>query len=321
MSINNNSHLTPSFLFRNKHFNTLYRYLKNKENVVFTRERMHTNDGDFIDLDISTVNSKKVILSIHGLEGSSKSSYIQSLTQEANKQNYDVIAMNLRGCSGEPNLLLPSYHSGKTSDLLEVIQHVENKKQYEELHLVGFSLGGNLTLKLLGENPKVLPSILKSAVAISVPCDLKGSADVLNIGFNKLYQYEILKSLKAKALEKLKQFPNSDIDKNKIINAKNFTTYDEYLTAKINGFDSANDYYTKSSSKQFIKGIRTPSLIINALDDSFLSDSCYPYKEVTENKNTQLLTPKYGGHVGFYTGFKTEKNLWLERKILSFFKQ
>lgn len=321
MSSKSESIFKPSFLFRNKHFNTLYRFFLYTNLVSFTRERMLTSDDDFIDLDISAVQSDKVIIAVHGLEGSSNSSYIKSLTKVSNQQNYDVIAVNLRGCSGEPNLHLASYHSGKTSDLLEVIEHVRDKKNYKEIHIVGYSLGGNLTLKLMGELKSKFPQKLKSATGVSVPCDLKGSSEVLNIGFNKLYQYGILKSLLKKAKIKLDQFPNSIINKEKLLKAKNFRDFDEHFTAVANGFTSADDYYKKSSCKQFIKDIKVSSLIISALDDSFLSESCYPFEEVKNNKKVKLLTPKYGGHVGFYASFNKNKNYWLEEQIVSFIKQ
>ncbi len=313
-----NNQFKPNLFFRNKHFNTLYRFFLNTTSVSFTRERMDTSDSDFIDLDVSSVKSNKVIIAIHGLEGSSDSSYIKSLTQYANQQKYDVIVMNQRGCSGEPNLLLSSYHSGKTNDLLEVIHFVEKKELYNEIHIVGYSLGGNLTLKLMGELGKNHLSIIKTATGVSVPCELKGSSEVLNNGFNKLYQHGILQSLLKKAEQKMEKFPNSGIDKDKILKAKNFEAYDEYFTAVVNDFQSADDYYKKSSCKQYIKDIKVPSLIISALDDSFLSDDCYPYEEVKNNKYVQLLTPKYGGHVGFYTSFNKEKNYWLEKQIIDF---
>ena len=312
------SSFKPNFLFRNKHFNTLFRFIFNTPSVSFKRERMITSDNDFIDLDIASVQSNKAIITIHGLEGSSQSSYIQSLTKFANKNKYDVIAMNLRGCSGEPNLQLASYHSGKTSDVLEVIHYIETKNKYSEIHIVGYSLGGNLTLKLVGEFGVDSPNMLKSAVGVSVPCDLKGSSQVLNNGFNKFYKYGILKSLLTKAKGKLEQFSNHEIDKKKLLNSKTFIDFDNNLTAPLNGFKNSDDYYKQSSCKQYIKDIRLPSLIISALDDSFLSESCYPYKEVSNNDFVRLITPKYGGHVGFYSGFTKKSNYWLEEQIISF---
>ena len=311
----------PNIFFRNKHFNTLYRFILSTSTIDFVRERMTTNDLDFIDLDISSVESKSVIIAIHGLEGSSKSSYIQSLTVYANKNEYDVVVMNLRGCSGEPNKLLSSYHSGKTDDLKQVIDYIIKKKKYKCIHIVGYSLGGNLALKLMGEFGEKFPKILKSAIGISVPCDLEGSSEVLNKGFNKVYQYGILNSLLIKAKHKLSQFPNSGIRKEKLSKVSSFLDFDEYFTAPLNGFSSAKDYYTRSSCKPFLKDIKVPSMMIAALDDSFLSESCYPYQEAKENDNFFLLTPKFGGHVGFYSGFQKKNNYWLEKKILVFIYQ
>ncbi len=311
---------TPNLFFRNKHFNTLYRYYRNKTLVSFSRKRIPTKDTDFIDLDISSVQSDKAIIAIHGLEGSSNSSYIKSLTLLANQQNYDVIALNLRGCSGEPNWTLGSYHSGKTSDLAEVIRYIEQQYTYKQLHLVGYSLGGNITLKFMGELSNNLPEVLKSAVAVSVPCDLKGSAKAIDQFSNKLYQNNFLKTLREKAKYKMEKFPNAKLRTKKVLNAKNFTEFDEYFTALAHGFENANDYYKKSSSKQFIQHIKSPTLLISALDDPFLSESCYPFAEAKKHKYFHLLTPKYGGHVGFYSSFKSAQNQWLENQIVSFIK-
>lgn len=312
--------LQPNFLFRNRHFNTLYRFVFSRSTVKFERERITTPDADFIDLDKASVQSDQVILAVYGLEGSSKSGYIQSLTEYANKHGFDVIVMNLRGCSGEPNRMLPSYHSGTTKDLRNIITHVIEKYNYKAMHVVGYSLGGNITLKLLGELKDNYPQIIQSAVAVSVPCDLEGSSIVLNQGFNKLYQFGILQSLLKKAKYKLKKFPNSGVAKDKLLKVSNFHDFDEYYTAPIYDFSSAKDYYLRSSSKAFIKYIRVPTLMIAALDDSFLSESCYPFQEAKESEKVYLLTPKFGGHVGFYAGFRKKKNYWLEKELVAFIR-
>ena len=131
----------PSLLFKNRHFNTIYRTFFHITGINFKRKRLELKDGDFIDIDISSVSSDKVVVAIHGLEGSSQSTYIQSLCKLLNQNNYDVIAVNLRGCSGEANRLLSSYHSGKTEDLDFVIQHLDNQYNYKEINIVGYSLG------------------------------------------------------------------------------------------------------------------------------------------------------------------------------------
>ena len=152
MALKTDSSYNPEFLFKNNHFNTIYRTLFQNLEINYTRKRLELEDGDFIDLDFSSVNSNKIVVAIHGLEGSSGSNYIKSLTKVLNQHQFDVVAVNLRGCSGESNRKLNSYHSGKTDDLDKVITYINTKYSYIEINLVGFSLGGNMILKYLGEN-------------------------------------------------------------------------------------------------------------------------------------------------------------------------
>lgn len=318
MPIIKDNSFKPNIFFKNKHFNTIYRHFSKTEKINYKRERLTTKDNDFIDLDISSVNSNKLIIAIHGLEGNSKSKYILALVNIANLRNYDVITVNLRGCSGTPNNKLNSYHSGKTEDLFDIIEFVNKKYKYSEINIVGYSLGGNITIKFMGEFAEKMPSNLNKAVAISVPCKLKDSAIKLSKGFNKLYQYRFLSRLKKKAKIKFLQFPNHNLDENKILSSKNFKQFDNSYTAKANSFKNADDYWTKSSSEQFIKDIRKPVLLITAKDDPFLTDSCFPFNDAKQSSSFYLLQTKYGGHVGFYQGFKS--NSWLENKILDFLK-
>ena len=309
---------TPNLFFRNKHFNTLYRYFRTKIKPNYKRERLTTADGDFIDLDIASVGAKRVIITIHGLEGSANSSYIRSLAHIGNTEGFDVVAVNLKGCSGTPNLALTSYHSGKTDDLIEIIQHIENTKNYTEINLVGFSLGGNIVLKFMGEFATSFAEKVQASVAVSVPCDLKCSAQSLRKWSNSLYQYNFLQSLRKKAKYKISQFPKANLDKTKIEKAKTFAEFDNYFTAITHGFKDADEYWSKSSSKQFLNFINKPTLLISALNDPFLSKNCYPFAEAKEHEFFHLLTPKYGGHVGFYSSFKKGQNYWLERQIINF---
>jgi predicted alpha/beta-fold hydrolase len=307
---------SPNFLLRNKHFNTAYRYYFSRIKINFSRKRMHTKDGDFLDLDFSAVNSSKVIVAIHGLEGSSNSTYIQLLTKKMNDSNYDVIAVNLRSCSGEPNNLLSSYHSGKSEDLVEVIQYIKNNFDYKSIYVVGYSLGGNITLKYMGEVGA--NSIVKKAVAVSVPCSLKGSSIAMTKKGNKLYVKNFLKTLIPKANAKFEKFPNSDLNIEKIRQAKNFSDFDNNYTAPTHGFENADDYYEKSSCTQYLKDIKKSTLLITSLDDPFLNEACFPIKEAKNSKHFHLLTTKYGGHVGFCEHFNMKNNNWLENQILSF---
>ena len=170
MPLLKNKTYQPWIVFKNGHFNTLYNTISPNFKVIYRRERIFTNDDDFIDLDLSSVNSKRLVIAIHGLEGSSQSSYILSLVHFLNSKKIDVIVFNLRGCSGKTNNKIISYHSGKTDDLDFVIKHVVTQHNYDEINIVGFSLGGNLTLKYLGENTNNLPKKFNRAVCISTPC-------------------------------------------------------------------------------------------------------------------------------------------------------
>jgi len=313
-----NSSYKPQLIFKSNHFNTIYRTLFHQFEIPYQRNRLETSDGDFLDLDFSYVNSNKIAIIIHGLEGSSNSKYVQSLVQVLNKNNFDTVSINLRGCSGEPNLLLSSYHSGKTDDLNDVVSYLEKNYSYDDYFIIGYSLGGNMTLKYVGENGSEISKKIKMAVGVSVPCDLKGSSESLSKFWNKIYMQNFLMSLKTKALYKLNKFPDSFLNKEKIQKAANFYDFDNLYTAPAHGFKDAIDYWKKCSCKQFIYNIKIPTLLITAFDDPFLSPSCFPIQEAKENALFSLEITKYGGHVGFNDNFLSEKSLWLEHRILNF---
>ena len=318
MALITNSSYHPEFLFKNNHFNTIYRTLFQNLKIKYTRKRLELNDGDFIDLDFSSINSNKIIVAIHGLEGSSNSNYIKSLTKVLNQYQFDVVAINLRGCSGEANRKLSSYHSGKTDDLDKVINYLNTKYSYDEINLVGFSLGGNLILKYMGEHIFDSHKLIKTAVTVSAPCDLKGSSVELSKFWNNAYMKRFLISLKKKLITKSEQFPNSFLEIEKIKNARNFFDMDNLYTAPAHGFKDAFDYWKKNSSKQFIPAIKTPTLLITSQDDPFLSNSCIPVEQAKTNSNFTLELTNYGGHVGFNSSFLTSNNHWLEKRIVEF---
>lgn len=312
------SDFLPSLPFRNGHFNTIYRPLFVKLEHQYKRKRIETWDHDFIDLDFSRVQSKKLVVLIHGLEGSSESTYMITTSKELNKAGYDTVCFNLRGCSGEDNRLLQTYHSGKTEDVDFVLDHLISNYDYEEYALIGFSLGGNLTLKYFGEYAKSSSHKLSCGIAICVPIDLTTSGKLMATFKNKIYMENFLNTLRVKVLDKVEKFPEYVVDKTKLLRAKNFRDFDELYTAPVFGFESPEDYWEKASAKPFIKKIEKPVLLISALDDPFLSKECYPYQEAEAMDNFFLETPKYGGHVGFMSNFKQHENNWLERRIVEF---
>jgi len=271
-----------------------------------------------MDLDISSVNSDTAIIALHGLEGGSDSTYVLALSKILNSKGIDVVAVNLRGCSGEHNRVLASYHSGKTEDLDAIIKHVDKNYNYKNIILVGYSLGGNITLKYLGEQGENLHQKIKCAIAVSVPCDLTGSSVALKRKENAAYMHRFLKSLKEEAVYKNTRFPEGKINLTKILNAKNFEDFDNAFTAPVNGFKDAQDYWIKNSSKPFLHAIKIPTLMVSALDDTFLSEECFPFDIAKNHKTLQLETPKYGGHVGFNSTFYSKNGHWLEKRIFSF---
>ena len=308
----------PTLPFKNGHFNTMYRPLFMKDICTYSRKRIPTWDADFIDLDFSFVGSKTLVLLIHGLEGSSESKYIASNSNYLNKNGLDTVCFNLRSCSGEDNLLLATYHSGKTEDVDFVVQHLLDAYNYDAIIIVGFSLGGNLTLKYLGEYEPKLSNKIKGGIAISVPVDITSAETELDKFKNKLYIEVFFKTLKNKILEKSHKFPNYSLDKDKLFKATTFKHLEALYTVPVFGFKNPEDYWKKASSKPYLSSIKKPTLLINAKDDTFLSAECYPIKEAIQSKNFYLEVADYGGHCGFMSSFKPQENTWLEQRIMRF---
>ena len=315
------SDFSPTLPFKNNHFNTMYRPLFMKDSVNYVRKRIITWDDDFFDLDFSIVGSKTLVLLVHGLEGSSKSNYMKSTTNHLNSKGIDTVCFNLRSCSGEDNLLLSTYHSGKTEDLDFVVKHLLEKYDYKNIIIVGFSLGGNLTLKYLGEKGDEISPIIKGGIAVSVPIDISSAEREMDKLKNKMYMEMFFKTMKNKILEKAHKFPEYKLDKDKLFKATKFKHLEHLYTAPVFGFNSPEDYWEKASSKPYLLKIKKPTLLINAKDDSFLSRECYPYEEAKKSEFFFFEETKFGGHVGFMTSFKPKDNVWLEKRISRFIKE
>jgi predicted alpha/beta-fold hydrolase len=315
------SDFSPTIPFRNGHFSTTYRPLFMKDKAIYDRRRIKTWDNDFFDLDFSFVGSKTLILLIHGLEGSSESRYMSSNVNHLNSKGLDTVCFNLRGCSGEDNLLLSTYHSGKTEDVDFVVNHLLETYNYKNIIIVGFSLGGNLTLKYIGEQGENISPVIKGCVATSVPIDI-GSAEIeMDKLKNKLYMEMFFKTMKNKILEKALKFPEFNLDQKKLLKATKFKHLEYLYTVPVFGFKSPEDYWEKASSKPYLSNIKKPTLLINAKDDSFLSRDCYPYEEAENSDFFFFEETKYGGHCGFMTSFKPNENKWLEFRIERFIKE
>ncbi len=290
----------PPVLFRNGHAATIYAGLFRKVNGLRQeRERMELDDGDFMDLDWSYAGmpTQKVAILLHGLEGHGQRPYITGSAKILNQAGIDACAVNFRGCSGETNRLYRSYHSGATEDLEAVIHHILETRDYSKILIKGISLGGNMTLKYLGEG-RVIPKQVKAAIGVSVPCELHDSLIQLLKPKNWAYAHRFRNHLVAKLRAKQHLYPELITDQ-QIKNIRNLKDFDDLYTSKAHGFRDALDYYEQCSCKQFLNNIRVPALIINSLDDSFLGEQCYPQQEAEANSSLYLRMPRYGGHVGF----------------------
>ena len=315
------SNFLPTIPFRNGHFNTTYRPLFMKDKATYKRKRIFTWDHDFIDLDFSFSGSDTIAVLIHGLEGSSDSKYIASNVKNLNKEGLDVVCFNLRGCSGEDNLLLSTYHSGKSEDVRFVINYVLENYNYKNIIIIGFSLGGNLTLKYIGEEGDNISPIVKGGIAVSVPIDIASAEIEMDKLKNKLYMEMFFKTMKNKILEKAYKFPEFKLDQDKLFKATKFKHLEHLYTVPVFGFESPEDYWKKASSKPYLLNIKKPTLLINAKDDTFLSRECFPYEEAENSDFFFFEETKYGGHVGFMTSFKPNENTWLEQRIARFIKE
>lgn len=309
----------PPFAYFSSHLETILPALFRKvKDITYTRERIDTPDNDFLDLDWLHNDSDQLVIISHGLEGNSTRPYIKGMARAFHKKGYNVLAWNFRGCSDEINKQLRFYHSGATDDLDFVLDHALTKG-YKDIFLIGFSLGGNLTLKYAGEHGRSLKEQVKKIVVFSVPLDLYSSCTKISENSNFIYSKRFLNNLKAKVLAKAAMMPEA-LRTEGLKDIKSLKDFDDCYTAPIHGFKDAMEYYTACSSINFLKAITVPTLIVNALNDPFLSAECYPVKELRQHKYITFETPERGGHVGF-TEFNKEGLYWSEKRALNFIQE
>jgi predicted alpha/beta-fold hydrolase len=299
MPIQSSDYKGPPFFYLNGHFETVIPSISRKvEGVKYQRERIDTPDDDFLDIDWISSGNKKLLVISHGLEGNSSRHYVTGLAKLFRQNGWDILAWNNRTCGGEMNRQKILYHHAASYDLRTVIEHVNKKHDYEEISLVGISMGGGQTLRYLGEQPNFpIPSNLKKAVAISAPCSLIESAKTLDLAINKMYANKFLTRLRVKIKQKAAQFP--EIDVTGIDEIKTLKEFDDRYSGPIHGFKGAKEFYEFCDPFPFIKQIQVPVLLLNALNDPLLEGDCYPYALAETMPNLFLETPKRGGHVGF----------------------
>lgn len=307
------SSFVPAWWLPGPHLQTIWPNLVRRlPQVQLRRERMELDDGDFLDLDWTTNTDGPIVLILHGLEGSSRSHYAAGLLQALHARGWRGVLLHARGCSGEPNRLARRYHAGDTGDIERVYQVLCQREPNALLATVGYSLGGSMLLNWLAERAEA-PRVA-AAVAVSVPFDLDATATRLNRGFSRVYQYILLSSVCRALRRKHARMPDHPLAHTVRQRPRSFRQFDDVYTAPLHNFDSATDYYRRSSTRAKLKRIRTPLLLLQAADDPFMGAQTLP-TDAELPQTAAMELSRSGGHVGFVAGSPRHPHYWLETRI------
>jgi len=306
---------------KNPHVQTILSSVLRAPAVSLRRERLELVDGDFIDLDWSDASEqpKRLVVVFHGLEGSSRSSYVRRLMKRCCEHRVSLVVHHHRSCSGENNRLARSYHSGETGDIQLTLQHLRDLYPDAHIDAVGYSLGGNALAKYLGEHKEA--SLVDRAVVVSAPLQLSACAKRLEGGFSRIYQRHLVKKLQQKTTDKLSHPAHRDalpLDADQVRALETFYDFDDQVTAPLHGFDDVHDYYAQCSGLQFLAAITIPTLIMHAVDDPFMTDEVIPKPEqLSQQVSYELYS--HGGHVGFISGGSPLRpKFFLEDRLVDF---
>lgn len=296
--------------------------LQTKSRNSWQGQELELPDGDFVDLVWTSrpdpADIRPIVVVFHGLEGSVRSPYAQDILQSIDERGWHGVLMHFRGCSGRPNRLPRSYHSGETGDAGYLLDYLNREYPQAPLAAVGYSLGGNMLLKLQAELGDASP--LKAAVSVCAPIRLDLCADRIRQGFSRLYQSHLLRRMKRNLLNKYSQHDYQvliGLSKKEIRGLGDFWSFDDAYTAPMHGFKNVHDYYDRSSARQYLGGIQKPTLILHAQDDPFMPAEVIP--EPSElSSSVELELSQTGGHVGFIGGSLLNPETWLAERIPEF---
>lgn len=310
----------PAWWLRNPHAQTIFSYLFRNSDLPYTRnEYLELPDGDLLDLvwlDGGLSVDAPLIILLHGLTGSSKSPYIKTQMRRYQQLGWRSVVMQCRSASAESNRRSLSYHAGYTKDLNYFLHTLALREPHTKKGLIGFSLGANVILKWLGENSH--QDLIDSAVVVSTPFQLSVVADRLNQGFSRIYQDFLLRSLRCYFMSYLKKSSDQALIQS-IKSARCFWTFDEHVTAPLCGFDGVHSYYREASSRPYLHKITTPTLVLHALDDPFMSPEAIPTLAELSPSITLELSD-HGGHLGFVEGvIPGVPKFWLDERVAAFF--
>ena len=258
------------------------------------------------------------ILIVHGLEGSSESQYVIGTGSKAWAAGMNVVRMNMRNCGGTDHLTPTLYHSGLSADVAAVLRAVRDEKRLQKIFVAGYSMGGNLVLKMAGEWGSDAPAELQAVASVSPAADLAASADAMHVGANKMYEWKFLVGLMRRYKRKAALFP--DIYKKAPRWPASIREFDDVITARYCGFTGAQDYYHRAAAARVVDKIAVPTLVINANDDPFIRITPETHAKLVTNPHITLLETDHGGHCAFLAHPNGDDGRWAERQILSFFR-
>jgi hypothetical protein len=290
--------------------------LRRVKGIDYQRERIETPDGDFLDLDWLLHGNERLVILTHGLEGSSAGQYIRGTARHFVRHGWDALAWNCRSCSGEMNRRFRMYHHGDTEDIDTVIRHALATGRYESIVLVGYSMGGNITMKYLGTKGDNVPPQIRAGVAFSSPCDIAAGSNALDRWDNYIYKKRFMAFLVRKMHLKNKQFPGK-LDVSKLKDVRRWHDFDEWFSAPICGYATAAEFHRNASAKNFLAGIRVPTLLVNAVNDPILTPECFPTEIAESHPYFYFELAPGGGHCGFRARGDRESS-WSERRALEF---
>jgi uncharacterized protein len=303
---------TPLFHF-NGHLQTIIPSFRRVTGVTYERERFITPDDDFLNLDWMRQKSNRLVVLTHGLEGHSGRPYMLGMAKKFYNNGFDVLAWNCRSCGGEMNRQLRLYNHGEIGDMSQIIHHAAQQADYQEIILIGFSMGGNISLKYAALNKHPLVS---KVIVFSAPLDMRSSIAVLDEPSNFLYKKNFINKLSPKIQYKALHYPKY-LDMNAFKGQKSIVAQAEAFFVNINGYRNMEDFYEKGSAVNFISRLQIPTLIVQAQNDPILTPACSPMQIAENNHFIHLETPKYGGHVGF-THAQDKEHTWSEHRALEF---
>jgi len=315
LSINRTYRENPFWLLNGQLQTIIPGFFRKVKGVEYTRERLELEDGDFLDLDWNRQGSKKLVVLLHGLEGNSTRQYMLSAAKHFSANKWDVLAFNCRSCSEEINRNFKLYFHGETEDLGHVVDHIVDTKNYDEIVLSGYSMGGAILSKYLSVNAGRLPAAIKCGISFSAPFDLEESIRWVEMRNNWMYNYIFRSRLKAKILLKDKQFPGR-LDVSKIDSFDKWEDFDAAYSAPINGFESVEEFYYAAACKNFLHDLDTPLLVVLAKNDPIVSTTCIPMELCKRHPKIRLELTTQGGHVGYAMGGKPYN--WMDWRALEF---